>query len=125
MKIRLAKAEDLEQVLNVLNDVTLDLQKKGINQWSYPWNREIIENAIKNNYCYVLLLGEKVIGTFCISDIDSLSELPIEPQSKYLSKIAILPEFQGKNLGCKIIEFACYFAQELNKTLRRLLSNKN
>jgi hypothetical protein len=48
MKIRLAKAEDLEQVLNVLNDVTLDLQKKGINQWSYPWNREIIENAIKN-----------------------------------------------------------------------------
>jgi uncharacterized protein (UPF0297 family) len=29
MKIRLAKVEDLDQVLKVLNDVTLDLQKKG------------------------------------------------------------------------------------------------
>jgi ribosomal protein S18 acetylase RimI-like enzyme len=110
MKIRLAKVEDLDQILKVLNDVTLYLQEKGINQWSYPWSHEIIENAIKNNYSYVLLLGEKVIGTFFISDIDILSELPIEPQSKYLSKIAILPEFQGKNLGSKIIDFACSFA---------------
>jgi GNAT superfamily N-acetyltransferase len=117
MKIRLAKVEDLDQVLKVLNDVTLYLQKKGINQWSYPWSHEIIGNEIKNDHCYVLLLGERVIGTFFISNIDHLSELSIEPQSKYLSKIAILPEFQGNNLGSKIIDFACSFTQGLNKTL--------
>jgi hypothetical protein len=31
MKIRLAKVEDLDQILKVLNDVTLYLQEKGIN----------------------------------------------------------------------------------------------
>jgi GNAT superfamily N-acetyltransferase len=117
MKIRLAKLEDLDQILKVFNDVTLDLQNKGINQWSYPWKPKIIENAIKSNHSYVLLLDEKVIGTFFISDVDSLSELSIEPQSEYLSKIAILPEFQGRNFGTKIIDFACSFAKGLNKTL--------
>jgi hypothetical protein len=31
MKIRLAKVKDLDQILKVLNDVTLYLQEKGIN----------------------------------------------------------------------------------------------
>jgi len=86
MKIRLARLEDLSQVIDVLNNVTLDLQKKNIQQWSYPWDFRKIQHAIKNNEGYVLLLDEKVVGAFFISDIHSLSGLSVEPESKYLSK---------------------------------------
>jgi len=93
MNIRLARLEDLQQITAVLNRVTLDLQQKNIYQWAYLWDSSEIEHAIKKQEGYVLLLGEKITGTFFIGDIHSLSELSIEPGSKCLSKVAILPEF--------------------------------
>jgi GNAT superfamily N-acetyltransferase len=117
MEIRLATLNDQQQVLSVLNKVTLGLQKKGINQWDYPWHVNKIVSAIKNNYSYVLLMDEKIVGTFCIKDIDFLSELTINSKSKYLSQIAILPEYQGNDLGSVLMDFACSFANEVNKTI--------
>jgi GNAT superfamily N-acetyltransferase len=117
MEIRLATLNDQQQVLSVLNKVTLGLQKKGINQWDYPWHVDKIVSEIKNNHTYVLLMGKEIVGTFCIKDIDFLSQLTINSKSIYLSQIAILPEYQGNNLGLVIIEFACSFAIEVNKTI--------
>lgn len=117
MKIRLAKLNDQQQVLNVLNKVTLGLQKKGINQWDYPWDANKIVSEIKNNYAYVLLFDEEIIGTFCIKEIDCLSDLAIDSQSKYLCQIAILPEYQGNNIGSAITEFARSFANKVNKSI--------
>lgn len=74
MEIRLATPKDQHQVMNVLNEVTLALQKKDIYQWDYPWEVNKIANEINNYYTYVLLLEEKIIGTFCIKDIDCISE---------------------------------------------------
>lgn len=59
MKIRLATSNDLQQVVNVLNKATLGLQKKGIYQWSYPWDVNKIVSQIKNNYAYVLFLDRR------------------------------------------------------------------
>ncbi|QFF99071.1 GNAT family N-acetyltransferase [Psychrobacillus glaciei] len=61
--------------------------------------------------------NENVIGTFFIETIDKIGEHTIEPKSLYLSKIAILPEYQGSGIGYKITEFACTSAQRLNKVL--------
>ncbi|MBE7129337.1 GNAT family N-acetyltransferase [Bacillus mycoides] len=117
MVIRLAKLNDLQQVLNVLNKVTLDLQKKGINQWDYPWDTNKITSEIKKNYLYVLLIASETIGTFGIKEIDSLSDLTIDSKSKYLYQIAILPEYQGNKFGSVITEFACSYAKEVNNTI--------
>lgn len=43
MKIRLAKLDDLQQLLYILNTTTLDLQQKGIHQWDYPWDNNKIK----------------------------------------------------------------------------------
>jgi GNAT superfamily N-acetyltransferase len=117
MQIRLAKLEDLQVVLYILNETTLDLQQKGIHQWDYPWDNTEIVSQIKNNHSYILLVDEKIIGTFCINDIDNINELSIDVRSKYLSQISILPKFQGKNFGSTIIDFACAHVKGLNKTL--------
>ena len=62
-------------------------------------------------------MDEKIVGTFCIKDIDFLSNLTINCKSKYFSRIAILPEYQGNNLGLVLMDFACSFAIEVNKTI--------
>jgi len=58
MKRRLAKLDDLQQLLYILNIATLDLQQKGIHQWDYPWDNNKIVNQIKNNFSYVLILDD-------------------------------------------------------------------
>lgn len=117
MEIRLAKLKDLEQVVFILNEATLELQQKGIHQWEYPWDKNKIQNQIKNNYSYVLLRHNKIIGTFCINDIDYINDLTVDEESKYLSQIAILPKFQGRNVGSAINDFTCSFVKGLNQTL--------
>jgi GNAT superfamily N-acetyltransferase len=117
MEITIAKIKDLPRLLYILNEVTLNLQQKGIHQWDYPWDNNKIINQIKNNFLYVLLVEEEIIGTFCICDIDNINEFSLVEKGKYLSQIAILPEFQGKNIGSAITKFACSYAKGLDKTL--------
>ncbi|MFZ3590116.1 hypothetical protein ACOI1C_12750 [Bacillus sp. DJP31] len=88
-RIRLARLEDLQGILSILNETTLDLKQKGIDQWSYPWDEIEIANQVINNNSYVLCVDNEVIGTFFIHDIESINELWVESGNKYLSKIAI------------------------------------
>lgn len=117
MQIRLSKVEDLKQILYVLNSVTLHLIQKGIYQWNYPWDEDKILSQIKENVSYILLDNDKIIGVFCIHEIDYINEMSVDEKSNYLSQIAILPEFQGENWGSVIIDFACSFVKRSNKTL--------
>lgn len=117
MEIRLSRVEDLKRIVYILNAVTLHLIQKGISQWDYPWEEDKIVNQIKNNFSYVLLANDEIIGAFCINEIDYINELPVDVKSNYLSQIAILPEFQGKNFGSAIINFTCSFSKRLNKAL--------
>lgn len=43
--------------------------------------------------------------------------MSVDKKSKYLYQIAILPKYQGRNLGFHIIQFPCSFVKEMNKTL--------
>ncbi|MDN3956058.1 GNAT family N-acetyltransferase [Sporolactobacillus laevolacticus] len=117
MEIRRAEMIDLDKVVNILNRVAQNLQENGIHQWDYPWDRDKIEKEIKSDQAFILFNDRKAIGTFFIREIDGLSELAVAPQSNYLNKIAILPEYQGKNIGAIIIDYACSFSHNLNKTL--------
>ncbi|SET52480.1 Acetyltransferase (GNAT) family protein [Salinibacillus kushneri] len=117
MRINLATSMESEEVLHVLNEATVDLMKKEIDQWSYPWNKDYIDKEVQNHNVYVLIKDYRIIGTFFLEEINRLSHLTLSPNSFYLSKIALLPEFQGKKLGAKLINYACSYAKELNKSL--------
>jgi GNAT superfamily N-acetyltransferase len=115
VEIRRGNIDENNQILKVLNEATLDLITKGVNQWSFPWKSEYIEQNL--NFSYVLIINQNIIGTFFINEIDALCELQIPKDSIYLSKIALLPNYQGKKIGLEIINFACSLAVKLNKTL--------
>lgn len=40
--IRKAKFEDSDEIIKLLNKVTVDLKSKGVNQWKHTWDPEEI-----------------------------------------------------------------------------------
>lgn len=117
MKIRLAKGHhDLEIVVNLLNEVTEMLLKKGIKQWEHPWDATEIEVDINTNRLYVVEVDGEVICSFSIKKIDQLNSLTIK-EGLYLYRIAVLPKLQGKDYGGKIIDFSICLAREKNLSL--------
>jgi len=116
--IKIAKTDDTSLILELLNCVTLNLHKKNINQWTYPWNINEIEDEINKKHIYIFIKDLKIIGTFSLKDIDENFNFNfIKSSSIYLYRIAILPEYQGKNIGKEIINYACEYSKDLNKLL--------
>lgn len=110
--IRLGEATDLTSLVELYNEATLDLLAKGINQWKYPWYSKHVKKDIVNKKIFVLENNDKIIGAFSISNPSGLEYLQINRNNKYLSKIALLPKYQGKGFGAKILKFAIKFASD-------------
>jgi len=117
-EIRLADKNDTLTIVDILNKVTLNLQEKNINQWVYPWEYEKLNTEMENGNIYVLAVGQMIIGTFFLKDIGSnIISHANQLNNMYLYRIAILPEYQGKNIGLKIINFACEESRKSRKIL--------
>jgi GNAT superfamily N-acetyltransferase len=112
MEIRLARQEDVEGILSILNAASLDLLEKGINQWEYPWDEKVLVKQL--GFLYVGTVAGKVICTFGIKDV---KDLHVAESGKYLYQIAIHPEYQGKGYGPVITSWACQYSRSLGEEL--------
>lgn len=112
MIINLAGKSDIKPVVEVLDKATLKLLKKDIKQWTYPWPIPLVENEIAQKLVYKVEIENLVIGTFMIKPIRSLNNLLIKENSLYVARIAILPEYQGKNIGVHIISYCWSFSKK-------------
>ena len=117
IEIKLAEIKDIGVIVELLNEVTLQLHEKGINQWVYPCNSLEIEMGIREAQIYVLIVDDIIVGTFSLKPIDNLATLLIEANSSYLFRVAILPEYQGKSLGVELVNYACEHSRKLKNTL--------
>ncbi|WP_033168302.1 GNAT family N-acetyltransferase [Clostridium sp. KNHs205] len=116
MKIEKAVLGDLDNIITVLDEVTLRLLEKGIPQWNYPWYREEIEKDLQSQY--VVREEGRVIAVFSLKPLDRCFDH--ESQSKedyYLHRIAVLPEYQGKGIGEKILRYVQKFSVKHKKNI--------
>lgn len=115
--IALADKNNENEVVNVLNEVTLNLLEKEINQWEYPWDKNEIKKEIEGKRIFVVFDdNNQIIATFSIKNIDE--NLWVKNDSKdnlYLYRIAVLPQFQGMYIGEQIAEYVFNIAKTLNK----------
>lgn len=65
----------------------------------------------------MLVVEDLIVGTFSIKNTDNINVDSIEPENKYLYRIAILPEYQGKGLGLGIVEFSLDYSKNMGKSL--------
>lgn len=102
MIIKKANNTNIERILEIYNKVTIELLRKQIHQWEYPWTKNDILSMINN--LYLLDNGEDIIGCFEITVLDSNNYM-MNQNDLYLGKIAILPEYQGQSLLSKVMDY--------------------
>jgi ribosomal protein S18 acetylase RimI-like enzyme len=66
----------------------------------------------------VITVDDLTVGTFSLKEI-GINSLPtiIESDNLYLYRVALLPEYQGKNIGLKVTNYACQISRDLKKIL--------
>jgi len=114
--IRIAKKEEIQQILKITKACAEVLILQNIFQWneSYP-SKEAFESDLKNKELYVLVHKEKIIGSISItSDIDMeyLSVKWLTPNKKnlYVHRLAVHPKFQGRGFAQELMDFSEAFA---------------
>lgn len=119
IEIKLADKSSVDSIVELLNKVTLNLHRKNINQWIYPWNFKDVEEDIENRKTYIIRIDSQLAGTFSIKDTGSMNDglTVIEPGNLYLYRIAVLPEYQGKNIGLQIVDYAFKISIDSKKIL--------
>ncbi len=85
------------------------------------FERSLIENEIQNKHQWKLLLNGKIVCVWATTFNDALiwEERDKDP-SLYIHRITTNPNFRGKNLVKKIVDWSLIFAKENNKKYVRL-----
>lgn len=121
MKLSLEKTSPAgaEAITALLDLATLDLLRKGVQQWSYPWDKGLLESEIALGRVYHATLDDKIVGTFSLGPLLQKPWIPGQNQvpSLYLYRVALLPSCQGMKLGRQLVDAACQIASEQKSNL--------
>ena len=112
MEFRKAFESDANSIMSIINQAQGYFKKQGIDQWqdNYP-NYETVYNDIANNYGYVLLKDNTIIGTVAVS-FDGEKTYEYIYDGKWLSdgeyavihRMAIDSKYKRAGLASLIIE---------------------
>ena len=120
LSIQKAGLPDVDSITTLLNEATAQLHQKGIMQWEYPWNPAQIKAEIQKGWVWSAKKKSVLIGTFSLRPLPLAPWLPggSGPDGQwYLYRLALLPEWQGKELGRELLRFACDLARNAQKNL--------
>jgi len=124
--IRLAKHEDVNNII----EITKACAKHMINNSIYQWNDHYptisaFKKDVDRQELFVLENGKSIVGCIVISTLIDKEYLPVKWLTKnknniYIHRLAIHPEFQGKGLAQKLMNFAEKYAKKNNFSSIRL-----
>jgi len=124
--IRLAKKEEIPQLLAITKACANDMISRNIFQWNeeYP-SQEAFENDVFRKELFVLITNNKIIGCMVLTqkiDKEYLSIKWLTPNSNnlYVHRLAIHPKEQGKGWAQKLMDFTEDFAIKNNYNSIRL-----
>jgi ribosomal protein S18 acetylase RimI-like enzyme len=124
--IRKANSSDLNTLLEITRSCAKLMESKGIFQWndSYP-SFSAFENDVTNNWLYVNIKEEEIIGCICISNFmdeeyQSVKWLTDNNNNIYIHRLAINPTHQKMGYAQEMMSFAEGFARKNNYDSIRL-----
>ncbi len=126
MEIRRSKISDLHEIKRLTESCAVAMQERGIFQWNehYP-SLEKLENDITSEELFVLIHDDRISGMIVLTAHMDEEYIPIEwltsnNSNLYIHRLAIAPEYWGKGLGQKMMEFAEEFARKNDYSSIRL-----
>ena len=116
--IRLAKIEEIHEILSVTKACANHMISKNIFQWNeeYP-SKEAFETDISRNELYVLIIDKKLVGTLVLTPLIDEEYIPVKwltpsINNIYVHRLSIHPNYQGNGYAQQLMDFAENFAIE-------------
>ena len=126
-EIQMAQAQDAWALGLFYEDVVRDMDARGIHQWKlgeYP-TEQTAREAIEQGTLYILRMEERIAGSVVLnqSQDEGYRLLPWRDQSGkclVVHTLCIHPDFAGRGLGKRMMEFSIHLAKELGMQSIRL-----
>lgn len=126
--IRIARQDDVKQIMEIVKETVVDLNKEGNIQWSdeYPKEENFL-NDIKEKSLYIYEQDCKVAGFICINTSEDQVYQGLswskDSTAIVIHRFAVRRDQQKRGVGSKLIEFAEKFAK--NKQINYLRVDTN
>ena len=116
--ISIAKAteKDLNDILDILNRATQKLLAKGVMQWEYPWDANVISEDISNGLFYIAKDGEKTVGCFGLKEFTQ-NVFTDDNKGMYFYHLAVHPQHSGGKYSADICHWVQGYAKENSITV--------
>lgn len=144
MRVRKTRLDDVDSVCRIVEEAKRYFKEENIDQWQegYP-NKETILNDIQDSTSYVLVYGDKVIGTmrFVIDNDPDYAYIEGKWKSNQeygvIHRLAISNHSKGNSYAKIFIDYAIQLCKEkgvhslridthmMNKSMRRFLNKNN
>ena len=116
ISISKATEKDLNDILDILNRATQKLLAKGVMQWEYPWDENVIAEDISNGLFYIANNDENTVGCFGLKSFEN-NMFNGDNSGMYFYHLAVHPDHSGKNYSVEMCDFVQAFAKENNITV--------
>ena len=110
--IRLAKKQEIGEILTLTNACAQAMIAQGIYQWNqhYP-SRTAFQQDVSRGELYVLEKQDKIVGIVVISTLMDLEYEPIawltpNGNNVYIHRLGVHPQYQGQGLARQLMDFA-------------------
>jgi len=107
--IRLATTEDAPAIRRLVNQAYQELADMGLNYTATYQDEEITLQRMRKGRCYLLLDGQKVIGTILLYEDDYLKR---SKKCAYVGQFGIHPDYKRKKLGSLLMDYVEKIALE-------------
>lgn len=109
MEYRLAREDDIDEIVLLINKAIIEMEKNGIHQWDerYPTREDFLDD-IKKKFLYLALDDETLVALYAISSECDEAYHSVEWQGKdknayMLHRFCVSPDFQNKGIGKRVL----------------------
>lgn len=121
-----ANQSHINNLLEITKACAQHMEKAGVFQWNstYP-NHAAFKNDVNRGELYIYMHDKKVVGSIVISTFMDAEYKTVEWLTQttnhyYIHRLAVHPEFQGKGIARKMMDFAENLARQNNVASVRL-----
>ncbi len=123
-QIRIAKIDDLDEIINMYKDIVDNMNKNNIDIWDDYYPFMYFKDDIENESLYVYTENDNIIGAFALSNtasgIEYINWTDNNDKSIYINKIGVNVNYLRKGIGSKMLNSAIDICREKNVKYLRL-----
>ena len=115
--IRKADSKDTPALLDILNNATLKLLKKGVMQWEYPWQSDCVLSFTEKEEFYIVFCNDNPCGCFGLRPFTDNYFVPQDKDGLYWYHLAVHPEYDKTGIGWQICSWVQEYSRNTGKAI--------